>query len=1173
MRRYVALSCWLCLVTAALALLLLGDARTARADWPPDESKGPVDYKLGSNWPADPGYQGMWEMWSFLPDVIAKRAGVSEQNKRLGTGCHLDRAWAKTTGDRRVIISVLDSGIEWEQRDLVNKWHLNDLETPAPDKGCMGGDGTKRDVNGDGIFNVQDFTTATGHGQPTFDKVCDTRLKAKGDTNGNGILDPEDLIVVFSDGKDDDGNGFVDDISGWDFFHNDNDPFDDTLYGHGTGESKDSSSEGNNGIDDIGTCPECSVMNLRVGDSFVADSSAFGMAVIYAVDNGVSVVQEALGTVNNTRLAQAAMDYAYKNNVAVMASAADENSYHHNMPGTNNHTFYVHAITHDADGSWQNANTFLNFNNCTNYGGNLLASVAGGSCSSEAVGKISGMAGLLYSAALKANVKAPPGAVMGDPSGNRRLSAEEVYQILKLTTDDLFDPADATDPTRYATLVGWDQRFGYGRINARSAVDAVLGGKIPPEVEIRTPTWYEVIHPEVTPKVMFDGRINVGHAMTGDTFDFVLEYHPGVEPDNTTGWVQIAKGDMVGMAMDGTLATWDVTSLTIDNPTQGPPDGLTNRRAVTIRLKAKINSMDPMRNGTQGETRRTLFIEHDPDLVAGYPIRLGTGGEMSGKIVDINGDGKREIIYGDGAGLVHAFTVGGRELAGWPVKANLLPGLDPAQPNPHVTAPAFTKGGISADYHSSMAFSVAVGDIDGDGKPEVVAGTYDGFVYAWHGDGTVVKGWPFQIDTSTRQKTDPDHVMGEGIEAAPALADFDGDGKLEVVVACMNALVYVLKGDGTPLAAFNGGKPVVAQDPLLSATTEPKQQRQRIVSSPALGDLNGDKIPDIAFGTNENYDGQARLYAVDGKTGAYLPGWPITVVSTYVLPVVGSGMPNAPAMADLDGDGVPEILVGAIGGAMKAYDSHGKIFGKIFPNSNIFYGPKSDAVDATSFVPICNPAIGDIDDDGVLDVANGTDTVQGLLGLSGGKRRDAQHLFSVWDTKTGLFKEGFPRVIEDWQFFNNPAFADIDGDGHTEVMEGSGGYYVHAWRADGTEPKGFPKLTGGWITSSVAVGDMDGDGKLEYFVTTRDGWLYAWHGGGPSDGRIDWPSFHHDNANTGNFATKLDQGGKKGGDKVLTGGGCTVGRASSPLGARAAWPLALLGALLGALVIARRRRG
>jgi hypothetical protein len=223
--------------------------------------------------------------------------------------------------------------------------------------------------------------------------------------------------------------------------------------------------------------------------------------------------------------------------------------------------------------------------------------------------------------------------------------------------------------------------------------------------------------------------------------------------------------------------------------------------------------------------------------------------------------------------------------------------------------------------------------------------------------------------------------------------------------------------------------------------------------------------------------------------------------------------------------------------------------------------------------------VGDLDDDGVLDVVQPTAGGDAATAFAtGGLRRDFEHHLSAWDTQTAKYKPGFPQTIEDWQFFNNPTIADIDGDGHTEVLEGSAGYWVHAFRADGTEPAGFPKLTGGWITQSIVLGDMDGDGKLEFAVGTRDGWLYAWKGGGKTTGRVDWPSFHHDNYNTGNYDTALPFGSKAApvtaqpdlgtgtGPTTKTGCSCDVGaRTPGPAAA------SLFGLVLMGLVLRRRR--
>ena len=166
------------------------------------------------------------------------------------------------------------------------------------------------------------------------------------------MFEPQDLLIAFSDGTDADGNGYTDDIVGWDFVDDDNDPFDDVQYGHGTGEAEDSTAEANNG-GDVGACPNCMGIYLRVGDSFVADVNRFGAAVTYATDNDVQIVQEALGALNNSSLARDAVDYAYRHGVTVMASAADESAQHNNWPSSLPHVIVANSV---RDGSGSSTN-------------------------------------------------------------------------------------------------------------------------------------------------------------------------------------------------------------------------------------------------------------------------------------------------------------------------------------------------------------------------------------------------------------------------------------------------------------------------------------------------------------------------------------------------------------------------------------------------------------------------------------------------------------------------------------------------------------------------------------------------------------------------------------------------------------------------------------------------
>ncbi len=1155
------------IVTGLGVVLTLVHSDRARAAWPP---KPGDDLTNPSSWPNDPGYKDRWNYFSYLPKQSPGTAPYRAADLKLGaSGMSIDKAWTQTIGRDDTVIAEIDCGIEWESDELANKAWLNAKElagTKRPrDKAgaTCGGAGALAgyDCDGNGVFNVADYRDDPRVAPPVVGDKCFTdgdRTKKgpdriAGDLNRNCILDPGDLIELFSDGKDDDGNGYVDDISGWDFFKNDNNAYDDTRYGHGTGEAKDSSAEGNNGKDGIGVCPLCRFIPLRVGDSYVADSNAYGKAVIYGVDNGVKVIQEALGAINQTPLSRAAMDYAYSKGVIVVASMADEDARHHNFPGLANHTMPVHTIRFDGPDMFTSS-TFISFDTCSNYGGQLALSVSGTSCSSEATGRGAGLAGLVYSMA----------ASMSPPV---KLSAEEVIQLLKMNADDIDVPESrSADPEvrggLFESKPGWDQRFAYGRANIYTTLSALKSGLVPPEVDITAPAWFEPIYADRGPaQIAIVGRIAAARAAS---YDYKVEWGAGVEPDEDAWKPLIAPVSNVPGAQvigGGGAALAMLDPKQIDTAHVRDPDSMhgENDRTITVRVRAIAHYAG---GDVMGEARRVVSITNqkngaDDDLLPGFPIKLGGSGEPSPKLADVDGDGVRDIIVLSTDGLLHVWSLKTGlpvEVSGFPYGTLADEGLDKnGEPGAasYLGSPAYASGAIDPSAAREAAVgSPAIGDVDGDGQADIVFTTWVGTMYAVDRRGRSLPGFPHRLPTvvscpldTAKPKppgacADTKHNFARGAFAAPVLVDFDGDKKLEIVQAAFDGQVHILHGDATPL----DGWPVLVHAPKAA-------KYNRIMSTPTVTDFNKDGIPDVATGSNETLgggDGAGPGFIIDGRGnktpgGPYLPNWPLAMTSLHLFPTVGEGLGASPASGDFDGDGVPEVVLQGNGSPpLIAKADPGPQINFADPPNRLpvredgskgveptsIFGEQSKATTPDTMFPfLSQPSIGDLDMDGTPDVitSGGSLSLAGTI-AGGGYNRPFQNLLAFWSGKTGKMLPGSPVVIEDFVFFVNHAVADITGDDYPEMILGTASYFVHAVDAWGCEARGWPKFTNGWHVATPAVGDVNGDRTLDVVATTREGYLFAWKTPGKDDGVVQWESFHHDNQNTGDYGKKLTQG-------------------------------------------------
>ncbi|MFW5659052.1 MAG: S8 family serine peptidase, partial [Bacteroidota bacterium] len=149
------------------------------------------------------------------------------------------------------------------------------------------------------------------------------------DLNQNGRLDSADL-----NGIDDDGNGYIDDVIGYDFADQplllgggddlapDPDPFDDN--GHGTAVSGVIAADANNNYGGAGIAPNTRLMTLRAfTQSGVGEDDDISRAIVYAADNSARVLNLSFGDVYPSQLMQTACQYAYDRGVIIVSSAGN----------------------------------------------------------------------------------------------------------------------------------------------------------------------------------------------------------------------------------------------------------------------------------------------------------------------------------------------------------------------------------------------------------------------------------------------------------------------------------------------------------------------------------------------------------------------------------------------------------------------------------------------------------------------------------------------------------------------------------------------------------------------------------------------------------------------------------------------------------------------------------
>jgi len=343
------------------------------------------------------------------------------------------------------------------------------------------------------------------------------------------------------------------------------------------------------------------------------------------------------------------------------------------------------------------------------------------------------------------------------------------------------------------------------------------------------------------------------------------------------------------------------------------------------------------------DTTLDFSLERSPHLLA----QFSEPSAANVKLADLDGDGKNEVIVTSvqgtfGTGRVHVLSQAGSELPGWPVKLDLRP----------------------------VNNTPAVGDIDGDGQPEIVVetlghavqpdGTDPRQVWAFTAKGTIKPGFPVGISTTPIQDGIGAGLFSNAELPTPTLADLDGDGIPEIIVIAEGSIsgtdagtVAAWKGDGTLLFKT-----------LLPRSAPPGSSTPQIplFSVPMVGNLVGDATPEIVVGVQALTPQPHTDFFALTAAGALLPGWPI-----HVGPPAGIRIEYG-ALGDLFRDGHDELIVTYSPNTSAAPDAPSQLY--VFNGAgNVVNGfPKDLPGSSQNEKHPGRPALADVDHDGFLDI-------------------------------------------------------------------------------------------------------------------------------------------------------------------------------------------------------------
>ncbi|MDT7574767.1 MAG: hypothetical protein QOH17_1100, partial [Pseudonocardiales bacterium] len=574
-----------------------------------------------------------------------------------------------------------------------------------------------------------------------------------------------------------------------------------------------------------------------------------------------------------------------------------------------------------------------------------------------------------------------------------------------------------------------------------------------------------------------------------------------------------------------------------------------------------------------GQDRRALYLHRDTAVLPGFPKKMTGDGQPSPLLADLDHDNRNELVYATGDGFVHAVRANGSELPGWPVRSDRFPYHDGSKAftsgevSNHFGG-AIVGGLAAGDLHHDGSLEVLATDYEGnvyawDAKGHLVFHTATNPNYSGHPLSPFV---PARKGNTNRTQ--------RGFLTAPVLADLNGDGRPEIIAAALDRHVYAWHDDGKLVAGFP--VEVVDPSKVKSIDAKSHQVTFKdgegatlgqgaIIDTPAVADITGDKRPEIIVGTNEEYDpaqdgglnagtesgpafaavgatgvispANGRVFALKGTGGSYtsalLPHWPFKVarLAGELLPVVGEGIDGSPIIGPVDcganGGSGPKAGVMPDAGIAYILDKNATSCQGKSPSNGMDNGLQTNGAQNpqnkdTPVIPaVGQPAFAPLG--GKMSFIAPTTGVMRALDLAASEYQGGQDSITAWDASSGQFRTGFPAPVNDLQFLTGPVVGDITGGSGSEIIGGSASLDLNAFDESGQPVPGWPKLTTDWMIATPAIGsfgvrETDPGAHKAVFGATRSGYVLGYSTSAPACSPSPWPRFHHDLANSGDYS-------------------------------------------------------